>query len=109
MIGLMGIKVDKPGDIAEAWDEALRLDQPAVVEFVVDPEVPPLPPHISFEQAVAFWKSIYKGDVHKWRMIKQSFKDVVEDYLPKGRREASPRPERRPARDGKPKRAPRRA
>jgi pyruvate dehydrogenase (quinone) len=61
MLGLGGIKVDRPQFIADAWDQALAADKPTVVEFLVDPEVPPLPPHISFEQAVAFWKSIYKG------------------------------------------------
>jgi pyruvate dehydrogenase (quinone) len=85
MLGLGGIKVDRPQFIADAWDQALAADKPTVVEFLVDPEVPPLPPHISFEQAVAFWKSIYKGDPNKWRMIRQSFKELADSYLPGGR------------------------
>jgi pyruvate dehydrogenase (quinone) len=81
-LGLAGIRVDNPDDIAAAWDDALATRRPCVVEFMTDPEVPPLPPHITFEQAVQFWKSVYKGDPNRWDMIKQSFKDMVESYVP---------------------------
>lgn len=84
IVGLKGIRVDSPDDLGEAWDEALSADRPVVVEAIVDPEVPPLPPHITFEQAVAFWKAIFKGDPNKWHIIRQSFKDMVESYLPQG-------------------------
>jgi pyruvate dehydrogenase (quinone) len=81
-IGLKGIRVDNPQKIAAAWDEALAADHPCVIEAITDPEVPPLPPHITFDQAVKFWKSVFKGDVSKWDMIRHSFKDMVEAYLP---------------------------
>jgi pyruvate dehydrogenase (quinone) len=81
-IGLKGVRVDNPADLPDAWDQVLRSDRPAVLEAMTDPEVPPLPPHITFEQAVNFWKAVFKGDPHKWQMIKQSFKDMSESYLP---------------------------
>jgi pyruvate dehydrogenase (quinone) len=81
-LGLKGIRIDRPEDIAPAWDEALAADRPCVLEAITDPEVPPLPPHITFEQAVHFWKSVFKGDPGKWSMIKQSFKDMAENYVP---------------------------
>ncbi len=81
-LGLKGIRVDHPDQIASAWDEALSANRPCVLEAVTDPEVPPLPPHITFEQAVNFWRSIFKGDPGKWSMIKQSFKDMVENFVP---------------------------
>ena len=56
--------------------------RPVVIDALVDPEVPPLPPHITFEQAVAFWKAVFKGDPNRWHMIRQSFKDMVESFLP---------------------------
>ena len=83
-LGLMGIKVDNPDEIGAAWDQALAADRPCVLEFVTDPEVPPLPPHITFEQAVKYWQSVFKGDPRFWGMIKQSFKDMVESYIPHG-------------------------
>ncbi|HEV8054444.1 MAG TPA: thiamine pyrophosphate-requiring protein, partial [Candidatus Limnocylindrales bacterium] len=54
LIGLKGIRVETPDEIAPAWEEALAADRPCVLDFVTDPEVPPLPPHITFEQAKMF-------------------------------------------------------
>jgi pyruvate dehydrogenase (quinone) len=57
-LGLKGIRVDRPEQLARAWDEALSADKPVVFEAYVDPNVPPLPPHISLEQAKHFTQSI---------------------------------------------------
>jgi pyruvate dehydrogenase (quinone) len=44
LLGLRGIRVDDPARVGPAWDEALSADRPVVLEAVVDPEVPLLPP-----------------------------------------------------------------
>jgi pyruvate dehydrogenase (quinone) len=44
LLGLTGIRVDDPGAVDEAWDRALAADRPVVLEAVVDPDVPLLPP-----------------------------------------------------------------
>jgi pyruvate dehydrogenase (quinone) len=72
LLGLDGIEVDKPEQIAPALDEAVRARRPIVVECHVDPEVPPLPPHISAKQAKNFLSSILHGDPHRWRMVQRS-------------------------------------
>jgi len=51
LIGLKGIFVDRPDALGSSWDEALAADRPVVLEVKTDPEVPPLPPHITFKQA----------------------------------------------------------
>ena len=51
LIGLKGIFVDDPKDLGDAWDEALSADRPVVLEVKTDPEIAPLPPHISLKQA----------------------------------------------------------
>jgi pyruvate dehydrogenase (quinone) len=84
-IGLAGIKVERPEDIAGAWDKAFATDRPIVVEVRTDPSVPPLPPHISFEHAKAYTKAILKGDPDAWATVRASFRDMVESYLPQGR------------------------
>jgi pyruvate dehydrogenase (quinone) len=81
-LGLGGLRIDNPDDIGTALEEALHANRPTVLEFVTDPEVPPLPPHITFDQAVKFWKSVFKGDPGKWSMIKQSFKEMADTYMP---------------------------
>ncbi len=83
LIGLKGIRVETPDEIAPAWDEALAADRPCVLDFVTDPEVPPLPPHITFEQARMFALSVVKGDPGRRAMIEQSFKDKLEEFLPR--------------------------
>ena len=82
MLGLEGVKVDKEDDIVLAIERTLAFNKPAVLEAYTDPSVPPLPPHITFKQAKAFASSMVKGDANSWDMIKQSWKDVVENYLP---------------------------
>ncbi|HVS91166.1 MAG TPA: thiamine pyrophosphate-requiring protein [Mucilaginibacter sp.] len=82
LLGLKGIRVDEPEDIAAAWDEALSADRPVVLEAIVDPDVPTIPPHITFDQMVKFTKTVIKGDAHERGIITQTFKDVVEEYLP---------------------------
>jgi pyruvate dehydrogenase (quinone) len=78
-IGLKGIRVDKPERIAAAWDEALAADRPCVLEFLTDPEVPPLPPHITFEQAKAFTQSAVR-DPARSAMIRQSIKELFDGW-----------------------------
>jgi pyruvate dehydrogenase (quinone) len=62
MLGLAGLRVDRPDAIASALDEALRADRPALVEVVTDPNVPPLPPHVSAKQARAYARAIAHRD-----------------------------------------------
>ncbi len=82
LLGLRGIKVTEPGQIGPAWDEALSADRPVVIDAITDPDVPPLPPHIKFAQAKSFLSSMLKGDVNTRGMIKQSFKDAIESWIP---------------------------
>jgi pyruvate dehydrogenase (quinone) len=84
-LGLRGRRVESPGEIGSAWDEALAADRPFVLDVVTDPEVPPLPPHITFEEAKMFALAVAKGDPSRRRMIEHSLKDKLAEYLP-GRR-----------------------
>jgi pyruvate dehydrogenase (quinone) len=82
LIGLKGIRVDDPDQIGAAWDEALAADRPVVLEAITDPAVPPLPPHITFEQAAHFAQAIRRGDSDRRGMITQSLKQMVGDLIP---------------------------
>ncbi len=81
MLGLAGIKIDKPEDIVPSFEFAFTLNKPVVMEFYTDPNVPLLPPHISFKEAKAFTSSLLK-DPDTWSIIKQTWKETVETYLP---------------------------
>ena len=82
LIGLKGIFVDDPDRVAGAWEEALAADRPVVVEFKTDPEVPPLPPHITLKQAKAFAESLMKGDPAEGGVIMGTARQVLASVLP---------------------------
>ena len=67
-------------DLGAAWDEALAADRPVVLEVKTDPEVPPLPPHISFEQARKFMLSMTKDD-DAAHVIKDTARQVINAVL----------------------------
>ncbi|MFF9125212.1 thiamine pyrophosphate-requiring protein [Streptomyces sp. NPDC014889] len=60
MLGLKGIYCDKPKKVGKAWDDALASDVPVVLEFKVDQEIAPIPPHIMLAQG----KKAAKAAVH---------------------------------------------
>jgi pyruvate dehydrogenase (quinone) len=80
-IGLLGIRVDRPDEIGPAWDQALSADRPCVVEAITDPEVPPLPPHITFDQGKKLLEAILKGDPARGEIIRQSWRQLVDTWL----------------------------
>ena len=72
LIGLRGIRVDDPEQLASAWDRALASDRPVVLEAITDPDVPPLPPHITLKQAKSFGMALLKGDPHEAGILTQA-------------------------------------
>jgi pyruvate dehydrogenase (quinone) len=84
LLGLKGIYVDDPGRIGAAWDEALAADRPVILEVRTDPNVPPLPPHITMKDARNFAASLI-GEPERASVIKNSARQVLASVLPKGK------------------------
>jgi pyruvate dehydrogenase (quinone) len=82
LIGLKGIYVEEPGQLGAAWDEALAAGRPVVLEVKTDPNVPPLPPHISFEQARKFTSMLIKGDPDERSVIAGAAKELLHTMMP---------------------------
>jgi pyruvate dehydrogenase (quinone) len=82
LIGLRGIYVDNPERLAGAWDEALASDRPVVLEVKTDPEVPPLPPHITLKQAKNFTSAILAPDPNESGMLIGTAKEVLSTVFP---------------------------
>jgi pyruvate dehydrogenase (quinone) len=74
--GLQGIRVDRPVQVGAAGDAALAADRPTVLDIYTDPDVPPLPPHISFKQARAYAESLLKGDADAAGTIRSALKEL---------------------------------
>ncbi|HEX4204767.1 MAG TPA: thiamine pyrophosphate-requiring protein [Ktedonobacteraceae bacterium] len=81
-LGFHGIRVDKPENVGRAIDEALAANRPALIDVYVDPDVPTLPPHITFEQAKNYSTALLKMDPDEGGIIKESVKGVVQSILP---------------------------
>jgi pyruvate dehydrogenase (quinone) len=81
-LGLAGVRVERPDQVGRAWDDALRADRPVVIDAVTDPEVPPLPPHITLQQAKALTSALLGGDAGARGVIRQAYRDMIESWIP---------------------------
>ena len=81
-LGLAAVRINRPEDIAPAWERAFAADRPIVVEARTDPDVPPMPPHISFEHAVNYMKAITRGDPDAWATVKASWREMMDSFFP---------------------------
>ncbi len=77
LLGFKGIAVDDPEKMGAAWEEALASDRPVLIDVRTDPEIPPLPPHIKFEQAKKFMNTIQQGDPDQAEMVKGVLSQVL--------------------------------
>jgi pyruvate dehydrogenase (quinone) len=82
LLGLQGITVESPEDVGPAWERALAAGKPTVLDFRVDPNVPPIPPHATLQQALDSAKSVLKGDTNAWGFIKEGVKTKLQEVLP---------------------------
>lgn len=81
-LGLKGIFVDDPQRLQSAWQEALAADRPVVLEVKTDPDVAPLPPHITLKQAKGFMASMAKGDRSAGKVFADTASQIVNEILP---------------------------
>jgi len=75
-LGLNGIRVASPEGVGAAWDTALASDKPCVIEAVVDPDTPPLPPHITLEQARSMTAAVLRGDPNARGIVAQAWRNL---------------------------------
>ena len=80
LIGLKGIFVDNPDRVGAAWDEALAADRPVILEAYTDPNVPPLPPHITLKDAKNF-VSMIPSEPELGSVLKNSAKELLTSVL----------------------------
>jgi len=81
LIGLKGIFVDDPDRVGAAWDEALAADRPVILEAYTDPNVPPLPPHITLKDAAHFM-SMMASEPELGSVLKNSAKELLATVMP---------------------------
>ncbi|MEU8606588.1 thiamine pyrophosphate-dependent enzyme [Actinoplanes sp. NPDC048791] len=75
--GGFGARITKPGDLRGALREALAHPGPALVDVAVDPNEPPMPGKVSYEQAKKFAAAFLHGQPHKAAIATTLFKDKI--------------------------------
>jgi pyruvate dehydrogenase (quinone) len=82
LLGFEGIKVNRPEDVGPAWERALSADGPVVLEFVTDPTIPPLPPHVAPGMLKDSLEGLVKGDPQAaqigWKGFKGKWSEMTE-------------------------------
>jgi len=81
LIGLKGIFVNDPEKLGAAWEEALGADRPVILEVYADPNVPPLPPHITLKDAAHFMTMLV-DEPELGSVLKNSAKQMLAGILP---------------------------
>lgn len=81
LVGLRDIFVDAPERVGPAWDEAPADDRPVVLEVRTDPNVPPLPPHVTLAQARAFTATLLKGNPDQGSVLVNTAAEVLASVL----------------------------
>jgi pyruvate dehydrogenase (quinone) len=80
-LGLHGDNIDDAAALGDAWDRALAADRPTVLDVRCDPNVPPIPPHATFDQAKSLVEAVVGGDEDSAGFIKQGVKQKVQQYF----------------------------
>jgi pyruvate dehydrogenase (quinone) len=81
MIGIKGIRVERPEQVRAAWEQAFATGGPVVIDAVCDPNVPPLPPHVTWKQSTALLSSLLKGDPDAGQIVRQIVKSKAVELV----------------------------
>lgn len=81
-LGFVTSTVTEPDQIAPAWDQALAADRPALLDVHTDPNIPPVPPHATFDQMKDAATAVLKGDEDAFGIIKEGIKVKAQEFLP---------------------------
>jgi pyruvate dehydrogenase (quinone) len=79
LLGFEGIRVDSPDGVAGAWDRALSADRPVLVEFITDPQIVALPPHVKPAMAKKVAKGLLHGDEDATGIAEKGFKGKLTE------------------------------
>ena len=81
-LGFNAAAVKDPEELAGAWRDALSADRPTVLDVYTDPDMPPIPPHATWEQFKAATTAVLEGDEDRWGFVKTGIKTKAQELLP---------------------------
>jgi pyruvate dehydrogenase (quinone) len=81
-VGLDAVTVTDPDELGPAWERALSADRPVLLDVHCDPEVPPIPPHATVDQAMSMLKAVFKGDPAASHLVAEGVRTKLRGMLP---------------------------
>jgi pyruvate dehydrogenase (quinone) len=79
--GVAGFTIEDPATCGDILRQALTTPGPVVVDAVVDPHKPPMPPKVSLDQATKFAKSLAKGTPDRLRIALTVASDKIREII----------------------------
>ena len=76
--GALGVRVEQAHDVETAVARAFAHPGPAVVDAVVNPDEPPMPAKISYNQAKGFAESFLRGEPRRVAIASTLFRDKLD-------------------------------
>ncbi|MEZ0351073.1 thiamine pyrophosphate-requiring protein [Mycobacterium sp. pR1184] len=81
-LGLGAVAVKDPEELSDAWRDALAADRPTVLDVYTDPDMPPIPPHATWEQFKATAAAVLAGDENRRGFVKEGLITKAQEFLP---------------------------
>ena len=79
--GAAGFTVERPEECGRVLDQALAIEGPVLIEAVVDPHEPPMPPKVKAEQVLHFAESLARGTPHRGKIALTVASDTVRELV----------------------------
>jgi pyruvate dehydrogenase (quinone) len=81
-LGLNAMAIKDPDELGDAWRNALAADRPTVLDVYTDPDMPPIPPHATWDQFKAATTAVLSGDEDSVGFVKVGLKTKAQEFLP---------------------------
>ncbi|EUA56125.1 thiamine pyrophosphate enzyme, C-terminal TPP binding domain protein [Mycobacterium intracellulare 1956] len=81
-LGLNAMAIKDPDELSDAWRNALSADRPTVLDVFTDPDMPPIPPHATWEQFKSATTAVLSGDEDRVGFVKVGLKTKMQEFMP---------------------------
>ena len=76
-----GFTSEDPADCGRVVEQFLNVPGPAILQAVVDPLEPPLPPKVTADQALKFAESLVRGEPNRSKIALTALSDKVRELV----------------------------
>ena len=85
-LGLNAMAIKDPDELGDAWRNALAADRPTVLDVFTDPNMPPIPPHATWDQFKSATAAVLGGDEDRVGFVKVGLKTKAQEFMPHKKR-----------------------